>query len=332
MILSFPVCDGSDIKKEGEAYSMIEVKNLSKSYGRIKALDNVSFSLKEGNVLGFLGPNGAGKSTAMNIITGYLSCDDGTIIVDGINMAEQPSAAKKKIGYLPEQPPLYIDMTVRRYLEFVFRIKKVRLPMKKHIAEVCERVGITDVMDRIIGHLSKGYRQRVGMAQALMGYPPIMIFDEPTVGLDPQQLIEVRKLIRELGSKHTVILSSHVLSEVQAVCDKIVIINHGKIVADGLTSTMTHTGSSTGKLNIIAEGRRQTIAALLEKVDGVVSVEDLGEYEKGSYEFIVTSSRDVRRLIFRAMAKTDFAILSMKPVAQSLEDTYLSIISGKTDV
>lgn len=332
MILSFPVCDGSDIKKEGEAYSMIEVKNLSKSYGRIKALDNVSFSLKEGNVLGFLGPNGAGKSTAMNIITGYLSCDDGTIIVDGINMAEQPSAAKKKIGYLPEQPPLYIDMTVRRYLEFVFRIKKVRLPMKKHIAEVCEKVGITDVMDRIIGHLSKGYRQRVGMAQALMGYPPIMIFDEPTVGLDPQQLIEVRKLIRELGSKHTVILSSHVLSEVQAVCDKIVIINHGKIVADGLTSTMTHTGSSTGKLNIIAEGRRQTIAALLEKVDGVVSVEDLGEYEKGSYEFIVTSSRDVRRLIFRAMAKTDFAILSMKPVAQSLEDTYLSIISGKTDV
>ena len=293
---------------------MIKVSNLTKYYVRNKALDNVSFSLKEGEILGFLGPNGAGKSTTMNIITGYLSSDSGDVEIDGINILENPTAAKKKIGYLPEVPPLYNDMTVKAYLEFIFRLKKVRLPMKEHINSICEKVRITDVRERLIKSLSKGYRQRVGLAQALIGDPPVLILDEPTVGLDPQQIIEIRRLIRELGKKHTIILSSHLLSEVQAVCDKILIINKGRIVADELTSSLTGTGSSTEKLRLIVEGRKQQVQSVLQKVDGVVKVTDMGEAEKGCCEFTVDSRRDVRRLIFRALAKTDFSILEMSPV------------------
>ncbi len=310
---------------------MIKVSNLTKYYVRNKALDNVSFSLKEGEILGFLGPNGAGKSTTMNIITGYLSSDSGDVEIDGINILENPTAAKKKIGYLPEVPPLYNDMTVKAYLEFIFRLKKVRLPMKEHINSICEKVRITDVRERLIKSLSKGYRQRVGLAQALIGDPPVLILDEPTVGLDPQQIIEIRRLIRELGKKHTIILSSHLLSEVQAVCDKILIINKGRIVADELTSSLTGTGSSTEKLRLIVEGRKQQVQSVLQKVDGVVKVTDMGEAEKGCCEFTVDSRRDVRRLIFRALAKTDFSILEMSPVEQSLEDTYLNIITGKNE-
>ena len=310
---------------------MIKVHNLTKRYGKITALNNVSFELEDGQILGFLGPNGAGKSTTMNIITGYLSCDEGSVSIDGIDMLEDPKEAKKKIGYLPEQPPLYYDMTVQQYLEFVFQLKKVRLPMKEHINQICDAVRINDVRDRILKHLSKGYCQRVGLAQAMIGNPPVLILDEPTVGLDPQQIIEIRKLIRSLGREHTIILSSHVLSEVQAVSDRILVINHGTIAADELTSSLTKTGTATSKLSLIVEGRRQTVRSLLEKTDGVIAVDDRGEVEKGCYEFIVDSKRDVRRLIFRAMTKTDFCILAMQPVSQSLEDTYLNIIAGKYD-
>lgn len=308
---------------------MIKVKNLTKYYVREKALDNVSFTLGEGEILGFLGPNGAGKSTTMNIITGYLSSDAGTVEIDGTDILENPSLAKKKIGYLPEIPPLYNDMTVRGYLEFMFRLKKVKKPMKEHINSICELVKISDVKERVIKHLSKGYRQRVGLAQALIGDPPVLILDEPTVGLDPQQIIEIRRLIRDLGKKHTIILSSHLLSEVQAVCDKILIINEGKIVADELKTSLTGTGSSTSKLRVVVEGRRQQVRSLLQKVDGVTKVTDLGEAEKGCCEFTVESRRDVRRLVFRALSKTDFSILEMSPVEFSLEDTYLGIITGK---
>ncbi len=310
---------------------MIKVKNLTKYYVRNKALDNVSFSLNEGEILGFLGPNGAGKSTTMNIITGYLSGDGGSVEIDGVDILENPMQAKKKIGYLPEIPPLYNDMTVREYLEFMFRLKKVRKPMKEHINSICEKVKISDVRERVIKHLSKGYRQRVGLAQALLGDPPVLVLDEPTVGLDPQQIIEIRRLIRDLGKQHTIILSSHLLSEVQAVCDKIVIINNGKIVADELTASLTGTGASTEKLRLTIEGRRQQVHSMLQKIDGVTAVTDLGEAEKGCYEFTVDSRRDVRRLIFRAFAKTDFTILQMSPVEFSLEDTYLGIITGKND-
>lgn len=310
---------------------MIKVRNLTKSYVRNKALDDVSFTLEDGDILGFLGPNGAGKSTTMNIITGYLSSDEGSVEIDGTDIMEEPEKAKKKIGYLPEVPPLYNDMTVQKYLEFMFRLKKVRLPMKEHILKICEMVKITDVQDRIIKHLSKGYRQRVGLAQALLGDPPVLILDEPTVGLDPQQIIEIRKLIRELGKEHTIILSSHVLSEVQAVCDKIIIINHGRIAARGLTAEMTRTGDSTQRLNLVIEGKNTAVKALLSRIDGVSDVMDKGECEKGCYEYTVDCKKDVRRLIFRAIARSDFSILSMSPVGVSLEDTYLDIISGKTE-
>lgn len=310
---------------------MIKVQNLTKRYGKITALNNVSFELEDGQILGFLGPNGAGKSTTMNIITGYLSCDEGSVSIGGIDMLEDPKEAKKKIGYLPEQPPLYYDMTVQQYLEFVFQLKKVRLPMKEHINQICDAVKITDVRNRILKHLSKGYCQRVGLAQAMIGNPPVLILDEPTVGLDPQQIIEIRKLIRNLGREHTIILSSHVLSEVQAVSDRILVINHGTIAADELTFSLTKTGTATSRLALIIEGRPQTVRSLLTKIDGVTDVDDRGEVEKGCYEYIIDSKRDVRRLIFRAISKTDFSILSMQPVEQSLEDTYMNIITGKYD-
>ena len=200
---------------------MVEVKNLTKCYGSIKAVDNISFTVENGEVLGFLGPNGAGKSTTMNMITGYISSTSGTVTIDGVDILEDPKEAKTKIGYLPEMPPLYVDMTVRKYLEFMFDLKKVKLPKKEHIEEVMRLVRITEQSERVIKNLSKGYRQRVGFAQALLGNPPVLILDEPTVGLDPKQIIEIRKLIKSLGQKHTVIFSSHVLSEISATCDRI---------------------------------------------------------------------------------------------------------------
>ncbi|MBQ2211785.1 MAG: ATP-binding cassette domain-containing protein, partial [Ruminococcus sp.] len=206
---------------------MIEVKNLTKRYGDIKALDDISFTVDTGEVLGFLGPNGAGKSTTMNIITGYISSTSGTVTVDGTEILENPRETKRKIGYLPEIPPLYPEMTVRKYLEFMFDLKKVKLPKKEHIEEIMRLVRITDMADRLIKNLSKGYRQRVGFGQALLGNPPVLILDEPTVGLDPKQIIEIRKLIRSLGKKHTVIFSSHVLSEISATCDRIIVISEG---------------------------------------------------------------------------------------------------------
>ena len=210
---------------------MVEVKNLTKYYGDIKAVDDISFTVETGEVLGFLGPNGAGKSTTMNMITGYISSTSGTVTIDGSEILEDPKKTKAKIGYLPEIPPLYMDMTVRKYLEFVFDLKKVKLPEKEHIDEVMRLVRITEQADRIIKNLSKGYRQRVGLAQALIGNPPVLILDEPTVGLDPNQIIEIRKLIKSLGKRHTVIFSSHVLSEISATCDRIIVISNGKIVA-----------------------------------------------------------------------------------------------------
>lgn len=213
---------------------MIEVRNLTKSYSNgEKAVDNISFTVGEGEILGFLGPNGAGKSTTMNILTGYISSTDGSAVIGGVDVLEEPIVAKRKIGYLPEQPPLYPDMTVDEYLRFIHELKKSKLPKNTHLNEICELVKVNDVRGRLIRNLSKGYRQRVGLAGALVGNPPILILDEPTVGLDPKQIIEIRTLIKQLGRNHTVILSSHILPEVQAVCDKIVIINEGKIVADG---------------------------------------------------------------------------------------------------
>ncbi len=306
---------------------MIEVKNLTKSYGRLKAIDNISFSVDTGEVLGFLGPNGAGKSTTMNIITGYISSSSGTVTVDGAEILEQPRKAKSKIGYLPEIPPLYTDMTVRRYLEFMFELKRVKLPKREHIDEIMRVVSINEQADRIIGHLSKGFRQRVGFAQALLGNPPVIILDEPTVGLDPKQIIEIRKLIRSLGKKHTVIFSSHVLSEISAACDRIIVINRGKIVADAKVDELAGVLSGGQRLSLIVEGSPSAITEEIKLLPGVTRVKKERELSGGSARYTVSydSDTDVRRAVFGAMARIDCPILEMKSGDESLEEMFLKL-------
>lgn len=309
---------------------MIEVKNLVKRYGRQTALDGVSFSVKDGEILGFLGPNGAGKSTTMNIITGYISATDGTVLIDGLDILEEPLKAKSKIGYLPEIPPLYGDMTVNKYLRFMFDIKKLTLPKAEHIEEISKMVGIDKVSNRIIKHLSKGYRQRVGFAQALLGNPPVLILDEPTVGLDPNQIIEIRNLIRRLGKKHTIILSSHVLSEVQATCDRIVVINNGKIVADDMKDSMT-SKAADNKLVAVIEGREQAVLSAIRKIAGVVKVTKTGEPERGCGEYTIEchEDTDIRRVLFKTMAALSMPILMLHREELSLEDVFINLTQGQ---
>lgn len=307
---------------------MIEVKNLTKRYGGVKAVDDISFTAESGEVVGLLGPNGAGKSTTMNIITGYLGATSGTVLIDGIDILENPKGAKAKIGYLPEIPPLYQDMTVRRYLEFIFDLKKVRMPKKDHISEVMEIVKITDVSDRVIKNLSKGYRQRVGLAGALMGNPPVLILDEPTVGLDPKQIIDIRKLIKSLGKKHTIIFSSHVLSEVSAVCDRIVMINNGRIVADAKTDKLSETVSGGSVLILEADGSASAVSDAVSSVEGVKRVtKTSGQTYTIEYE----SGKDVRRGIFNALSKANCPILMMRPGGLTLEESFLKLTEGGED-
>lgn len=306
---------------------MIEVKNLKKRYGNKLAVNDVSFTVQNGEILGFLGPNGAGKSTTMNIITGYLSSTEGTVTIDGCEILEDPIGAKSKIGYLPEFPPLYPDMTVIKYLEFMYDLKKVKLPKKAHIAEVCDLVKITHVKDRVIKNLSKGYKQRVGLAQALLGNPELLILDEPTVGLDPKQIIEIRNLIKSLGKKHTVILSSHVLPEVQATCDRVIVINKGTIVADDSPENLSKKLTGEHKLVVRVDGREQEVYSTLKAIDGMIAVTKEGEKEPGVYEYTIEAKpdMDIRRPLFHAMAKKDFPILAIRNAELTLEDIFLQL-------
>ncbi len=308
---------------------MVEVKNLTKRYGKLTAVDDISFTAKEGEILGFLGPNGAGKSTTMNMITGYISSTSGTVTVDGEEILRNPKAVKRNIGYLPEIPPLYVDMTVRKYLEFMFELKKVRLPKREHIEEVMRLVKITDVKERIIKHLSKGYRQRVGFAQALLGNPPVLILDEPTVGLDPKQIIEIRKLIKSLGKKHTVIFSSHVLSEVSATCDRIIVISNGKIVADAKTDELGSTLAGDEKLSLDIEGSPSAVLDTLKVIPGVLKIRKLRDVGSSASRYIVEykTDRDVRRDVFKAMANSGFVILNMQSANETLEDSFLRLVA-----
>ncbi|MDY3785843.1 MAG: ATP-binding cassette domain-containing protein, partial [Eubacteriales bacterium] len=242
---------------------MLKIEHLVKNYGNICAVDDISFEIGEGEIVGFLGPNGAGKSTTMNMLTGFLSSTSGNVIINGMDILENPIEAKRLIGYLPEQPPLYLDMTVEEYLSFAYDLKGCAYNREKHLKEICEVVKITDVYKRVIRNLSKGYRQRVGIAQALVGNPPIIIFDEPTVGLDPKQIIEIRNLIRTLGKDHTVILSTHILQEVQAVCDRIIIINKGKIVADEATENITRAVQNNRRFNVKICGPQKDVFNML---------------------------------------------------------------------
>ena len=307
---------------------MIEVKNLTKKYGDKFALKDVSFTVEPGQVLGFLGPNGAGKSTTMNILTGYLSATEGQAIIGGHDILEEPMEAKRLIGYLPEQPPLYLDMTVKEYLEFVYELKKTTLPKQQHLKEVCDVAKITDVYGRIIKHLSKGYRQRVGLAQALIGNPDGLILDEPTVGLDPKQIIDIRNLIRGLAERHTVILSSHILPEVQAVCDRILVINKGQIVADGTPDNLSAQLSGDHKLMVRIEGPENDVAKLLSSLPNVISVKKLGKRDVGVYEYAVESrtGTDVRKEMFLRLADRRWPLLSSRSSELTLEDIFLQLV------
>ena len=312
---------------------MIEVKNLTKRYGSKTALDQVSFTVEEGTILGFLGPNGAGKSTTMNIITGYLSASSGEVTVGGQNILDYPNEVKKKIGYLPEQPPLYLDMTVKEYLNFMYELKKVTLPRQQHIQEICALVRLEEVYERLIANLSKGYKQRVGIAQALLGNPSVLILDEPTVGLDPKQIIEIRNLIKNLGRSHTVILSSHILPEVQAVCDRVLVIHRGKIVADGKPDTLSHQMTGNHKLIVRLEGKEKELRQGLMTLHQVREVTSLGQKEPDVFEFTIEGEQgaDLRRDLFFLASRKGWPILSLKTNDLTLEDVFLRLTSGSLE-
>ena len=312
---------------------MIKIDHLVKHYGNNCAVDDISLEISAGEIVGFLGPNGAGKSTTMNILTGYLSSTAGRVTVDGITVLDDPLEVKRRIGYLPEQPPLYLDMTVEEYLIFVYNLKGCTMNRTKHLEEICDVVKIKDVYKRVIRNLSKGYRQRVGIAQALVGNPPVIIFDEPTVGLDPKQIIEIRNLIRTLGKDHTVILSTHILQEVQAVCDRIVIINKGKIVADELTANIDRAAESTRRYRVKICGPQREVQNMLSARPDVAFVEALPERDGDAYTFMVECAQnvDMRKSLFYTLAQKGWPLVGMEPLGMSLEDIFISIVDKTTE-
>ena len=306
---------------------MIEVRNLTKRYGSHAAISDLSFTIEKGVIYGFLGPNGAGKSTTMNIITGCLGATEGDVLIDGHSITEEPKAAKKLIGYLPEMPPLYMDMTPKEYLFFVLAAKKVpHQEWSSELARVMEKTKITDVQDRLICNLSKGYRQRVGIAQALIGNPEIIILDEPTVGLDPAQIIEIRDLIKELGQEHTIILSSHILSEVQAVCQSIMIISKGHLVASDTAENLTALLAGGTNIRVEAVAEEDAVRNVLAKVEGIENIHLVRE-ENGvtKMELIPKDQLDIRPGVFQAFASSDIVLLEMTSVHASLEDVFLEL-------
>lgn len=311
---------------------MIEVSNLVKKYGDHTAVDHLSFQIEKGKIYGFLGPNGAGKSTTMNMITGYIASTEGKVMIDGHDILEEPEAAKKCIGYLPEMPPLYFDMTVLEYMKFAADLKKIPRNQKdKQIKEVMDMVKITDMKDRLIKNLSKGYRQRVGLAQAILGYPEVIILDEPTVGLDPKQIIEIRDLIKSLKQKHTVILSSHILSEVRAVCDYVLIISHGKLVASDTPDNLERLAAGSNSLLMKVKGEKDTIRKDLETIEGVIGVEMSYDSDEELWKTKVSIQEnvDIREKVFYAMAKANCPIYEMQVKRVSLEDVFLELTEGE---
>ena len=313
---------------EKEETSVIEVNNLVKRYGDHTAVDHLSFKIEKGKIYGFLGPNGAGKSTTMNIITGYIASTEGTVSIDGHDILEEPEKARKCIGYLPEQPPLYFDMTVLEYMRFAADLKKIPKDKKNEmIEEVMDTVKITDMKNRLIKNLSKGYRQRVGLAQAILGYPEVIILDEPTVGLDPKQIIEIRDLIKNLKQKHTVILSSHILSEVSAVCDYVLIISHGKLVASDTPENLSKLAAGSNNLSLVVKGDKEKIRILLGEISGVrdISIEGSGEEGEWNVKLTTEEHTDIREDVFFKMAENRYPILEMQSKKVSLEEIFLEL-------
>lgn len=322
---------GCDMQQDGQkgGSTLIEVKNLTKKYGDHTAVDHLSFQVEEGQIYGFLGPNGAGKSTTMNMITGYIASTEGTVVINGHDILEEPEEAKKDIGYLPEQPPLYMDMTVIEYLRLAAELKKVpKKDREDMIADIMDTVQLTHMKDRLIKNLSKGYKQRTGLAQALMGYPEVIILDEPTVGLDPKQIIEIRDLIKSLSKKHTVILSSHILSEVSAVCDYVMIISHGHLVASDTPENLAKLMEGENTLELTIKGSRTEIEGMLNAIPEIAE-KNFTDNENGLVQVSLKTegNEDVREKLFYACAENQCPILRMENTHVSLEDIFLELTS-----
>ncbi len=306
---------------------MIKIEHLVKKYGDRYAVNDISFEVHPGEIVGFLGPNGAGKTTTMNILTGYLSSTSGKAMIDGMDILEHPMEVKKKIGFLPEQPPLYMEMTPYEYLGFIYDLKKCTLNKKEHLDEICEVVKIADVKNRMIKNLSKGYKQRVGIAGAIVGNPEVVIFDEPTNGLDPKQIIDIRILISSLGKKHTVILSTHILSEVKTICDRSIIIYEGKIVADEKTENIENVIKSR-KISVRVDGPSGSVLSTLKRINGVRYDKMAATYDDGTNSYVVEGEEkvDIRRPVFYALAQNSWPILSMEQLGATIEDLFITVV------
>ena len=309
---------------------MIEINHLVKKYGSHVAVDDLSLTVEPGKIYGFLGPNGAGKSTTMNIITGYLAATSGEVKINGFDVLKQPEEAKKCVGYLLELPPLYMDMTVKEYLDFVAELKKIEKSLRAgYVKEAMKITKTEEVSGRLIRNLSKGYRQRVGFAQAVLGYPEILILDEPTVGLDPKQIIEIRDLIKELGKKHTIILSSHILSEISAVCDHVFIISHGKLVASDSTENLLERMTGAQEIELLVKAEEDTAETAIREIAQVERCEKTESKEDGAVQLLVTAKKDadVREAIYHTCVEHHMPILEMKAASKSLEDVFLELTS-----
>lgn len=314
---------------------MIKIDNLSKFYGNHAAIESISLKIEKGEIVGLLGPNGAGKSTTMNIITGYISATEGSVLIDGFDILKNPVQAKKRIGYLPEIPHLYMDMTVEEYLNFVSKLKKVeKNNIKEHIDVILESIKLSDVRKRLIKNLSKGYKQRVGLAQAIVGNPEVLILDEPTVGLDPKQIIEIRDLISKLGKEHTIILSSHILSEVSAICDRVIIINKGSIVAEGTPEDLSHKLSCGTKISLRIKSAKAEAEEVIKSIPYVNSITDNGIKESNTIDLIVEGKEDydLREDLFNAFSKANIPLLMIKPLNLTLEEIFLEVTDDSKEV
>ncbi len=310
---------------------MIEVKNVTKKYGSITAVDNISFKIEEGEIVGLLGPNGAGKSTTMNMITGYIEPTEGEILINGYDISKKPKKAKSQIGYMPEGVPLYSDLTVKEFITYMAELKRVdRKTKKEKVQKIIEQTGLKDVENRLTRNLSRGYKQRVSMAGALVGEPQILILDEPTVGLDPKQITEIRALIKELGKTHTVILSSHILSEISQICNKVIIINKGKIIAIDTPENLERKVSNNNSLYITVEDTENKMDTIKEKIPQINKIELMKENEDGTKQYVLETNADtdLRKIIFSEFAKENITIFEMKQADATLEDAFMKLIEG----
>lgn len=309
---------------------MIEVKNITKKYGNFVAVEDISFTIKDGEIVGLLGPNGAGKSTTMNTITGFIEQTEGNIVINGYDTLRKPKRAKSQIGYMPEGVPLYEDLTIKEFVTYMAELKKVKRKGKKeNVQDVIVKTGLAEIQNKLIKNLSRGQKQRVSLAGALVGDPKVLILDEPTVGLDPKQITEIRSLIKNLGEKHTVILSSHILSEVSQICDRVIIINKGKIVAEDTPSNLENKVSNNNVLYVTVEDNENRIEKIKDKVKGIKELKLVEENEDKTKKYIITGEKDedLRKMIFTEFAKEGIAIFEMKKPEATLEDAFMKIIS-----